>query len=358
MSTFTRIGGGLWDWEPWVNLESADARVLWLALYTTPAARRICPGLWHGGPLGMAEAARMRQGDVLNALDVLLEHELVEYDPRHRVLRLCELPDAGEYPDNGNILKGWWSRFRTVPACPIRDAHVRTIRWIMDQGATDKGRALSHHHHEAWAETFGTIAIPGTRRRGVKRIADSDTSTAAQPGLFAQQQIPSLPGSVDATHPQVSAHAVDNSAVLRQSKEIRGPETVSKRSGEGEGEGEFLISPEIRNGAPERSRTGPVLTLVPCTTYTLAEAIEVFRAAGRYDPMFDTTHQDALSEAHARWVDAHVGLEDLRVLAKYMRGPTNARRLASENVPALVEHARAELAQMAERVSMLRDFVR
>lgn len=356
MSTFTRIGGGLWDWEPWVNLESADARLLWLALYTTPAARRICPGLWHGGPLGMAEAARMRQGDVLTALDVLLEHELVEYDPKHRVLRLCELPDAGEYPDNGNILKGWWSRFRTVPACPIRDAHVRTIRWIMEQGATDKGRALSHHHHEAWAETFGTVAIPATRRRGAKRVADSDTSTAAQPGLFSPP-IPAVHAPIDAGSPQVFASSVDNSAVLRQSKEIRGPETVSKRLGEGEGEGEIWISsPEIRDEAPGRSRSGPVLTLVP--PYTVAEALSVFREAGRYDPMFDGTHQDALSEAHARWVAARVGLEDLRVLAKYMRGPTNARQLSSENVPGLVAHARAELEQIAERVSMLKEFVR
>jgi hypothetical protein len=357
MSQFTRIGGGLWDWEPWVNLELADARLLWLALYTTPAARRICPGLWHGGPLAMAEAARMGQSAVLSALDVLLDHELVEYDPRHRVLRLCELPDAGEYPDNGNILKGWWSRFKTVPACPIRDAHVRTIRWIMEQGATDKGRALSHHHHEAWAETFGTVTIPVPRRRGAKRVADSDTSTAAQPGLFGQP-IPPVQAPPSEVSPQVYAQAVDNSAVLRQSKEIRGPETVSKRLGEGEreGEGEILISTEpIRDDLRSRSRTAPMLTLVP--PYTVAEAIAVFREAGRYDAMFDATHQEALSEAHARWVAARVGLEDLRVLAQYLRGPTNARHLSSENVPAVVARARAQLEQLPARLAMLREFV-
>lgn len=117
-----------------------------------------------------------------------------------------------------------------------------------------------------------------------------------------------------------------------------------------------MISTEpIRDDTRSRSRTAPVLTLVP--PYTVAEAIGVFQAAGRYDPMFDGTHQDALSEAHARWVAARVGLEDLRVLAQYLRGPTNARQLSSENLPSLVARARYQLEQLPGRLAMLREFV-
>jgi hypothetical protein len=118
----------------------------------------------------------------------------------------------------------------------------------------------------------------------------------------------------------------------------------------------LISSPEIRDEAPGRSRTAPVLTLVP--PYTVAEALTVFRDTGRYDPMFDGTHQEALSEAHARWVAARVGLEDLRVLAQYLRGPVNARYLCTENIPTLVAHARGQLEQMAERLTMLKEFVR
>ena len=302
----------------------------------------------------------MRVDDVHQALDRLLEHELVEYDARHRVLRLTELPDAGEYPDNGNILKGWWSRFRTVPACTIRDAHIRTIRWIMEQGALDKGKTLSPHHHEAWGCTFGTIAIPHPRRRGVKRVADSDTSTVSQPGLFS----PVAPGTVQQTsgstaYPQADACSVDKSGVMRQLNEITGPETVPERLGEGEGEGEgdLWISPEIRNESPGRSRTlTPVLTLVP--PYTVAQVLDVFRAHGTYDPAFDSTHQDGLSRAHGGWVSARLGLEDFRVLAQHRaKSRTDARWLATSDLASEVAHARAEVQRIAESLSMLREFV-
>src|SRR5690349_17629174 len=111
MTAFTRLGSGIWDWEPWTRL-GASARVLWLAIYTAAEGRRCVPGLWHGGVPTMADAARMQPDEARDALDQLLEHELVEYDPKTRVLRLCVLPDAGEYPSNGNVIKSWWTRFK------------------------------------------------------------------------------------------------------------------------------------------------------------------------------------------------------------------------------------------------------
>lgn len=357
MSNYTRLGGNLWDWQPWVTLTNPSARLLWLGLYTTPEARRICPGLWHGSPVAMAEAARMPLQDALSALDALLEAEMVEFDPKTRVLRLSELPDAGEYPSNGNIIRGWWSKFRSVPQCAIRDAHIRTIRWIVDQGAIDSRKALSHHHHEAWNETFGTIPMPAVRRRGVKTVSCSDTSTPAQPSLFPMA--PALPNTVPVTIeagsvlPVVSP--VDNSAVLRQSNEIRYPETVRERLGEGEGEGEIWISSGIRNDPPERSRSDNVtrLTLVP--PYTVAEALSVLRTTKRYDTMYDEMHMAEVERAHAQWIATRVTLEDLALLADH-QGRVSARDIAGIDMARFAERARSERKAMADRLAMLAEF--
>ena len=127
MTAFTRLGSSLWDWEPWTDLAPLP-RVLWLALYTSAEAKRHVPGLWHGGIPSMADAARLPPDDVIDALDKLLQRELVEYDAKLRVLRLCELPDAGEYPSNGKVILGWWTKFRTVPQCPVHDSHVKLLR--------------------------------------------------------------------------------------------------------------------------------------------------------------------------------------------------------------------------------------
>lgn len=357
MSNYTRLGGNLWDWQPWVTLDNASARLLWLGLYTTPEARRICPGLWHGSPVAMAEAARMPLQDALTALDALLDREMVEFDPKTRVLRLCELPDAGEFPDNGNCLRGWWNKFRTVPQCAIRDAHIRTIRWIMDQGAADKRRALSHSHNEAWAETFGTVPAVAVRRRGVKTVTCSDTSTPAQPSLFPTA--PALTNAVPVTNERDSilsrSSPVDNSASLRQSNEIRYPETVSKRLGEGEGEGEIWISSGVRNDPPGRSRSENVarLTLVP--PYTVAEALDVLRATKRYDTMYDEMHMAEVERAHAQWIAARVTLEDLALLADH-QGRVSARDIAAIDMPRFVERARSERTAMADRLAMLAEF--
>lgn len=356
MSNYTRLGGNLWDWQPWVSLENPTARLLWLALYTTPEARRICPGLWHGSPVSMSEAARLPLHDTLTALDSLLAAEMVEFDPKVRVLRLCELPDTGEYPSNGNILRGWWNRFHTVPQCAIRDAHIRTIRWIMDQGAVDKGVALSHHHHDAWGQTFGTIPMPVVRRRGVKRVADSDTSTSVQPGLFPQTgPIPARSGSDDGGYPQVCVSPVNNSAVLRQSNEIRAPETVPERLGEGEGEGEIWISSGVRNDPPDRSRSEnvPRLTLVP--PYTVAQALEVLRSTGRYDNLYDEMHMASVQRAHAQWLSARVELDDLRLFASY-GAKISAREIATIDMAKFVDQAKQKNRERDERLAMLAEF--
>jgi hypothetical protein len=362
MSAFTRLGSAIWDWEPWTEL-GASARILWLALYTSAEAKRHIPGLWQGGIPSMADAARMSADDVRMALDQLLERELVEYDPKFRVLRLCELPDAGEYPTNGNVIRSWWTKFNTVPACPVRDAHVRTIAWILDTGSKrlrGQEQKVTANHKVAWGETFAAVEVPVSRRRGLRRLADNDTGTPSQPSLF-----PSKANSVPMEHaamqistpsyPQETDRSVDNSAVLRQLNNNAGPERVTERVCE---------TLSVTNGIPDlgsripdlsslsgeggwggghESGMRPSLTLVP--PYTVIHVLE-WLAQGNWDQGFDKAYQDALGALILRWVSAGVVQDDWRALAEYNTHSGrrwNARLLVGCDIHAEVATARRTL---------------
>lgn len=382
MTAFTRLGSSIWDWDPWTDL-SGDARVLWLALYTSPAAKRHLPGLWHGGIPSMADAARMTGAAVVSALDELLERDLVEYDAKLRVLRLTQLPDCGEYPANGKVIKSWWTRFRTVPDCPVRNAHIRTLRWVLDEGASRAGKQVTDHHEEAWGQTFGTVAIPSVRRRGVRTIGDSDTSTSVQPSLFPSAASTPPSGAASSggnglderwlgSYPQVHAQAVDNSAALHQSSKIRGPETVSdtvcdthripdpgSRILRSSSSGDPAWSPvEITNSAAPHVAP-PALRLVP--PYTATDVVAVLRSEGVYDPTFESTHHDALAASIPSWVARGVTLDDF---ARYGQLVATSKALVSSrqlvgaaDLPGDIARAKAELDQRDVRLKMLAEFM-
>ena len=365
MTAFTRLGSAIWDWEPFTNL-SSDARVLWLALFTSGEAKRNVPGLWQGGIASMVDAARMERDPVVKALDDLLVDGMVEYDQKARVARLCQLPDAGEYPHNGNVVRSWWRRFKTVPECLVRDAHVRTIRWLMEEGARQKGETLTPNHLAAWEVTFGRIAIPEPRRRGVRRLADSDTSTQIQPSLFPSGALPSeiLPPAMstallpDRDYTYAEAHAVDNSAILRQMNKIRYSETVSQTVGipdTGSRSPDLDLLPERGMGGGHDSGK-PLLAVVQ--TYSTDDVVAVLRT-GLWDSMFDETHQDALSARVDQSRRLHVTLEHWRVLAKHsalFRRTWDARRLADSDIAASVAHARKQIQDREAKLSMLAEF--
>jgi hypothetical protein len=178
---FSRFGCGIWHWLPFTDLAYRE-RNLWLAIYTSGAAKRICTGLWHGDHYAMASSASMQVDDVLSALDVLLDRKLVEFDRRLSVLRLTMLPDAGERPGSWKALKGMWSGFNTVPKCAVRDRHVLLMRWLVDQGSKTTEMV------NVWAQTFGSIEPPSEASSCLK-LSDSDTSTSLQPGLFAKETL-------------------------------------------------------------------------------------------------------------------------------------------------------------------------
>lgn len=156
LEKFTAVGPTLFTWPLWLRM-SDSAKVFWLQLYASDAARGRCPvGLWKGGMAVMAEETRRDVGTVTVLLNELEQLGAVEYDRETHVLRLTELPDRCERPHNGDHLRGWWTKFLWLPACPVRDRHVATLRWLVGTFTRD--------HEEAWRETFGRIE--GSSRAG------------------------------------------------------------------------------------------------------------------------------------------------------------------------------------------------
>lgn len=154
---WTAFEVSIYDWEPWVDMSLAE-RVLWWALMSSRYAKRWAPGLWQGGPAIMAEAARMDAADVATALSALRRKLLIEFDERIGVARLTQLPLTETWrPHNGKMIRGWWSGFRGVTPCAIRDSHVPTLRGLLGDHPTED-------HLKAWTATFATVR-PATRLR-------------------------------------------------------------------------------------------------------------------------------------------------------------------------------------------------
>lgn len=370
MTAFTRLGSAIWDWEPWTNLEPLG-RVLWLALYTSGEAKRHVPGLWQGGIPTIADASRLRQDEVVGALDCLLAADvdgrpMIEYDPKTRVLRLCELPDAGEFPSSGKVILSWWTKFRTVPNCAVRDSHVRTLAWILEEGSKHTRGGYTEHHKQAWDQTFGTLAIPAPRRRGVRRLSDfNDTSTHAQPSLFAPR-IPELSTGIssEAGYPQNPQPAVDNSPSETKPNEIRVRDRVCDTLSDTVSDTlcDTLRIPDpgsriLDLGEGERGRGGrPALALVPLLTVA-----DVIRELGEsYDRQFHDTHQEALTSRVALWASRGLTPGDLRVLGQFnavFGYRIGARALvAIEDMVTHIQTCRAELDARTQRLALLAEF--
>lgn len=283
MGEYTRFGVHIWSWEPFLSLVEDDgytpdyrARNLWVGLYTSAEMRRTCPGLFNGSIGRMAEAARMPGDDARYALDKLLLHDLVEYDDHAYVLRMTHLPDALDGCDNGNVIRGWFGRFKTVPSCVVRDSHIRLLRWMLDETnkLSSKKKGIQGRE-EAWAETFGTIPLPAIRRRGIRRLIDNGTGTVVQPGLFdapsrASRALPApsepfLPASETVSGPTTEGHLADSS----NSSKTLIRETVPEPFGNGlvriqdQDLGLGKSDPDPGPAAIENAHRRPALTLVP-----------------------------------------------------------------------------------------------
>lgn len=339
MSDHTRLGCVLWSWEPFIRLGGFDggteAQMLWLGLYTTPEAKRIAPGLWSGSIRVMAEAIKKPADVVVRALDKLLDHEMVEFDQSASVLRLCMLPDAGEGPQNGNVIRGWWRRFRTVPQCAVRDAHVPLLRWLLDESARQNPKSRtgrpSVDHETAWGETFGhpTMGIPElpARRRGVRRLCDNDTGTATQPGLFDAARSASRSSSSVGVE-TVSNHSLEasesRSPENTKCNDSAGPEIISKQTGSGSGIGSGLGIPDPEGQGQGMEPDRPRLALVPMphvayTPETLVDAlVRGAGVTGLHEQIVPTSLRAPMGATIADLVREGVGPPEIAVVGRRM----------------------------------------
>lgn len=326
---YTAIGTNFFQWEPLAS-QPVTARFLWMALYCSNEARRFPPGLWHGGVPVMAEAAHLETDVVWDALDKLMEAEIVEWDRDRRVARLTTLPDAHERASSWTHLKSWWTRFNLIPPCDVRNGHVKTLRWLVDQGKSPDSM------ERVWDETFGTIKVLSKGVRGGKRrLADSDTSTAIQPSLFSRSQEP-LPSSFSSsasrdarkspgsTSIEAREHQLRSDSVSKNVNEVNhiieeGPShTLSEGVCEGTGEGDpervrSLSEADPEQGDPPVDRDQrPRLALVPPSgPFSVDDLVAVF---GQNHQAMPSELREALYSAIYELRSCGVGHPDLALV--------------------------------------------
>ena len=166
MARYTNVGPSLFDWPPYHAL-SFPSRCLWLGLYASAEAKRVLPGLFHGGRSVMAEAAAMSVIDVDSSLRELCDRRLVTHDPMSRLTAFLALPDRGERPCNGRSLKMFWARWRDLPEAYPKYHWVSLLSWLCEPMTTD--------HLNVWQTTFATV--------DTVKLTNSDTPhNALHPG--------------------------------------------------------------------------------------------------------------------------------------------------------------------------------
>ena len=180
----TRISPVLWDWPRFTSL-GPTARLLWLALYTSAHAKLHPPGLFKGGIAVMADSARLSAVDTQEALRELLDQDLVAYDDQCRLVAFRELPDRGERPNNGKVLKGFWNRFLSLPDCSVRNEWVELLAWLC--------QPMPNGMREVWTVTFATISdlvrFPTKTEASQPELFDSDDITYRGKNGIAYQQV-------------------------------------------------------------------------------------------------------------------------------------------------------------------------
>lgn len=366
MGDFTSFGAKIWNWRRWRNLDDST-RLLWIGLYTTAQAKHAVPGLWKGSIAIISEETGMTPERVIRGLDRLLAVDLIEYDRDFDVLRMTELPDTGEWPSNENWLKGWWNRFVLIPECPIRNAHVATLRWILEQGARDRGKVIPKSVEQTWLDTFGRIDVPAQRRRGVARLeGDSDTSTAVQPSLFAlttpELQRPSTPS--DVITPRANAGEIPSESEIVS--EATSGSRVSKPSIEGfraSGTGTDTgtgISSSGGIGGDIHSPPKPTLKLVPKPgAFSVADLHAVLQRTGsRWEQTLRQRDHDALEQAIGELGMLFDGQAVLGLLREHiarggLAGITLQEICRPGALSAAIEQAQARKRTADERAAML-----
>ena len=199
---YRRADPRVWDDDKFLSL-SKDGKLLWLHLLTGPQASAV-PGLILAGVGTLADGMREELPVIRAALAEIVKLRMAEVDEAHRVIRLPNAPrhNGCESP---NGLKGWWSRWQSIPDCPLKFRHVASLEAAVPMQM--RGMA------ETWASTFG--ALPEDLR--------SPFEAPSQPPTVA----PSKPDAgTDA-----GAGAGTDAGVQRGSRPAAAPPPAARRAG-------------------------------------------------------------------------------------------------------------------------------
>lgn len=305
---FTMVGVEMFEWEPLWRV-SAASRFVWFSIFASPESKNSVPGMIRGSVRSLGESLHLDPTTVLDAMDELTEAGLLEFDQERRIIRLTKLPDGIDAPPNGNVIKGWYTKFLAFPDCPIRNSHVEVL-CQMAQGAQND------HARESWSATFAGVEIPVRRHRGRKKF-DSDTSTSVQPSLFTP-----VDNSVDNSGSSPASELAPEHSEPEINNIRKGIETLSHTlskppvsvSVKGIG---TLSSPDSGESIG-RARLEPVP--LPALPFSVVDMLDTIAAEsdGRFAPKpIDERLQDALCATIRACEAAEVGLEDLRAVGRW-----------------------------------------
>lgn len=344
--SYTNLGSGIWNWPPFRKLERSPddivgrcAKLLYLALYTTPEAKQQVPGLFVGSVTTIAEAAGFPVDATRTYLDRLLEDDLVEYDVENRVLRLVALPDSQEFPTNGNGIRGWWRRFSNVPECPTRDAHVHTLAWILYEWCRVTGKNLSKTHQDAWAETFARLHVPTTRPRPRPKKHLQTDLFALQSGASPERSLNELRAEDAERGPDQRDSARSNDFNMNsyndRSTTVKREKDPEKDQDQVPDQVPDLRSPEVGSWGKQH----PVLTLVPMAAFDADDLAEVLATTGMFPRALTREQRLALGRAIGHLDNVGSGQGVLAILREYIASgapglelPDPTRLLAQDRV--------------------------
>jgi hypothetical protein len=130
-----------------------------LSLEARAVLAYLCTNRHNDGVAGLAVLSMATIADDLNVTPQKLQalwKELdekapgfVQVDVERRLVRIPKQPRAGHSP-NHKVIRAWWRRWKMLPDCPMRTAHVLSLAASLK---ADCGEAT----RQAWEETFGTI---------------------------------------------------------------------------------------------------------------------------------------------------------------------------------------------------------
>jgi hypothetical protein len=163
----------------------------------------------------------METDDVRTALERLVEWRIAKIDLRLRVLRVLNVANYTVSPPNGNVIRGWYSAWVTLPESPLKYEHIETLALIVGNG--------SQHHRRAWEETFARVERPNLEEPMQTDLPLSGTQgNGSGNGYKFTTELPLNGGNGSGNGSNHSGSAVFSAFPNK----IRGGETVSKRFSE------------------------------------------------------------------------------------------------------------------------------